>query len=234
MKIAILSDIHGNHYALLQVLQKAKQIKVEKILILGDLIGYYYYPEKVLEILFEWDCKFIKGNHEDLLKEILNGSIKIEMVTEKHGSGHCMALERLNSAQIAELVSLPEQLQLEVDNINILMCHGSPWDPNMYLYPDTQKSTLNRACSSGTDIVLIGHSHYQFAYSYLGTTLINPGSVGQSRQTGGLADWAVLDTENGAIQLLSTPYDTSELIKEVFRIDPSNVYLRDVLVRNRQ
>ena len=74
MKIAILADIHGNHYALLQVLRKAKQLKVEKILILGDLIGYYYYPEKVLEMLSEWDCKFIKGNHEDLLKEILNNT----------------------------------------------------------------------------------------------------------------------------------------------------------------
>jgi len=234
MKIAILADIHGNHHALLQVLRKARQLKVEKILILGDLIGYYYYPEKVLEMLFEWDCKFIKGNHEDLLKEILNGSIKIEVVTEKHGSGHCMALEKLNNAQITELVSLPEQLRLEVDNTNILMCHGSPWDTNMYLYPDTRKSTLNRACSSGTDIVLIGHSHYQFAYSYLGTTLINPGSVGQSRQMGGLADWGILNTENGVIQLLSTPYDTSELIKDVNSIDPLNAYLIDVLVRNKQ
>ncbi len=45
MKIAILSDIHGNQYALKQVLDCARRDDIEKIFILGDFVGYYYSPE---------------------------------------------------------------------------------------------------------------------------------------------------------------------------------------------
>ena len=47
MKIAIISDLHGNHYALEEVLKEARTEKIEKILVLGDIVGYYCNPEKI-------------------------------------------------------------------------------------------------------------------------------------------------------------------------------------------
>ena len=64
MKVGIISDIHGNHYALEEVLKVAIREGVEKLLVLGDIVGYYYHPEIVLEMLYKWSYEIIKGNHE--------------------------------------------------------------------------------------------------------------------------------------------------------------------------
>ena len=70
MKIAVLSDIHGNNFALDDVLKECKLENVEKLLILGDIVGYYYHPELVLKMLSEWEYEIIKGNHEVILQEL--------------------------------------------------------------------------------------------------------------------------------------------------------------------
>ena len=233
MKIAVLSDIHGNIFALSQVLQEAKKDNIEKLLVLGDIVGYYYYPDKVMELLERWQYLFIKGNHEELLRKVLSGELDIKVLDEKYGSGHRAAISKLNDLQIEKLLTSPEKLLVEIDGLNILMCHGSPWDANLYLYPDADKEILNMAGDTGADIVLIGHSHYQFLYKVGNTVLLNAGSVGQSRSTGGLADWAIIDTKNEVIQLRSTLYDTTLLINEVVKTDPENAYLKNVLTRNR-
>jgi putative phosphoesterase len=233
MKIAVLADIHGNHFGLLQVLQQAKKEQVEKLLILGDIVGYYYHPDIVMELLSEWEYFFIRGNHEELLCKILTGELDIKILEEKYGSGHQAAITRLSSMQIDKLITSPEKLLIEIDSLKILMCHGSPWDKNLYIYPDTDQEILNNANETGFDIVLIGHSHYQFLHKNKNTILLNPGSVGQSRSTGGLADWAIINTENGVIQLRSTVYDTTYLIDEVVKTDPENAYLKNILTRNR-
>ena len=54
MKIEIISDINGKYDALIEVLKKAKKEKVEHILVLGDIVGYYYHPDKILKLLSEW------------------------------------------------------------------------------------------------------------------------------------------------------------------------------------
>lgn len=233
MKIAILADIHGNHFGLLQVLKEAKLEGVEQLLILGDIVGYYYYPDKVLEILEDWQYVFIKGNHEDLLMKVLNRELDIKQLEEKYGSGHREAIKKLSDLQIDKLLKSPEKLLINIDGLNILLCHGSPSDANLYLYPDTDIKILNLESDSGADFVLIGHSHYQFMHCGEKGILLNPGSVGQSRSRGGYADWAVINTVNRVVQFRSTTYDTTSLISEVAKNDPGNDYLSRILTRNR-
>jgi predicted phosphodiesterase len=82
------------------------------------------------------------------------------------------------------------------------------------------------------DFVLIGHSHYAFAVKNNHSILINPGSVGQSRQTGGKASWCIINTENSCFQILSTPYNVENLIAEIAEKDSDIAYLTKVLIRN--
>ncbi len=233
MIIAILSDIHGNYSAFLRVLEELKREKVDKLLILGDLVGYYYHPDKILQDLEKWDYLFIRGNHEEILKKMLDGEIDRELIKRKYGSGHDLAFKKLNSWQINKLVHSPNQLLIEIEGLKILMNHGSPHDPHFYIYPDAAKKILDTACNVNADIVLIGHSHYQFIHIGKKSILLNPGSVGQSRSTGGVADWAIINTNNNVIQLRSTFYDTSSLVNEIQKTDPGNTYLINILNRNR-
>ena len=68
MKIAVLSDIHGNHLALREVLDDASRLDVGELFVLGDSVGYYYHPDKVLEQLTAWQMEMIQGNHEPMLQ----------------------------------------------------------------------------------------------------------------------------------------------------------------------
>jgi putative phosphoesterase len=185
-----------------------------------------------LELLEQWDYVFIKGNHEDLLHQALTGQIDLAVLDSKYGSGHRVAITKLTEEQIKKLVTADEKKNLEIDGLKMLLCHGSPWDKDLYIYPDSDKSILDKANETGVDIVLIGHSHYQFLYVDEKIILLNAGSVGQSRNTGGIANWAILNTDNSVIQLKSTVYNTSALLSEVASIDPTNEYLQNILTRN--
>ncbi len=231
MKIAVLSDIHANHYALEAVLSSAKIIKVEKLLILGDNVGYYYNPDKILDMLKEWDCDMIKGNHEVIMEKLAKGIIEPNSLKNKYGSGHQIAIKKLSSYQFNELVNLPEKKAVTINEVKVLMCHGSNWDSNYYLYPDTNIEVLEKCNEPLIDFVVVGHSHYQFAYRNINSILINVGSVGQSRSVGGVANWAVINTSNKSFELKSTHYDIRPLLAEIKSIDPEVSYLREILKR---
>ena len=231
MKIAVISDIHGNYDALVEVLKKAKKEHVEHLLVLGDIVGYYYHPDKVLELLSEWSFDIIKGNHEKILEDLILDSNKGASIRKKYGSGHQEAINKLSKKQLAFLKDLPETKSVKFDEIAILMCHGSPWSNNYYIYPDCENEIIKKCDSIKHDFVLIGHSHYSFAIKNANSVLINPGSIGQSRQIGGKASWAIINTQNSCFQLLTTDYNTDKLINEVEQKDIEIKYLTEILNR---
>ena len=233
MKVAVISDIHGNSYALEQVLKTAQKEKVSKLLVLGDLVGYYYHPDKILDMLSNWDCELIRGNHEDLLAAMLEGHVAESELRIKYGSGHRMAAEKLNATQLDQITKAAVSKKVTINGVHFAMYHGSPWDHDKYLYPDTATETLEQCNDETADFVLIGHSHYAFLHRNTSSTLINVGSVGQSRSMGGVANWTLIDTTNKSIQMKSTPYDTKQLLAEVNQIDPAINYLKEILTRNR-
>ena len=67
MKLGVISDIHGNYLALEKVISKIKLFNVDKILFLGDSVGYLCYPNEVISLLIENNIQCIKGNHEQML-----------------------------------------------------------------------------------------------------------------------------------------------------------------------
>ena len=231
MKIAVISDIHGNYDALLEVLKEAKCEKIEHLLVLGDIVGYYYHPDKILEALSEWSFDIIKGNHEKILEGLLIDSSLGESIRLKYGNGHQEAINKLTSAQLDFLYGLPETKSVLFDGVSILMSHGSPWSNDFYIYPDSEKEIILKCDSKDHDFVLIGHSHYAFAIDNVNSVLINPGSVGQSRQEGGKASWAIIDTVNKSFQLKITDYSTEKLLNEILEKDSDIVYLSEILNR---
>lgn len=232
MKIGVISDIHGNYDALVEVLKKAKKEKVEHLLVLGDIVGYYYHPDKILELLSEWSFDMIKGNHENILEDLIADPSLRETIRLKYGSGHNEAINKLTIGQLDFLKGLPETKSIQYNDISILMSHGSPWSNDYYIYPDCKNETILKCDSKEHDFVLIGHSHYAFAIKNANSILINPGSIGQSRQTGGMAGWAIINTINGCFQLLTTEYNVKKLVSEVQERDSDVGYLSSVLKRN--
>ncbi|WP_310559562.1 metallophosphoesterase family protein [Flavobacterium sp.] len=231
MKVGVISDIHGNHYALEAVLNVAKQEGIEKLLVLGDIVGYYYHPELVLKMLSEWNYEIIKGNHEVLLQDLTEKKIDSEVLKGKYGCGHEQALKNLDDKTQEWLFSLPTQKSILIDGVSFQMNHGSPSSIDEYIYPDATLEKLEKCNSVVHDFVLIGHSHYAFSHQCENSILINCGSVGQSRQKGGQAYWCVINTADKSFEMKTTAYDTAELLEEIQLFETKIGYSSRILQR---
>ena len=234
MKIAILSDIHGNSHALKATLEHANKLGVEYFFVLGDLIGYYLQPGKVVSTIMSLPGIAIQGNHERLIEKIINSKLKIEEVNEKYGEGHQIALQTLKETEINWLINLEKEKDIIIDGISIKLCHGAPGYPDEYLYPDISQHKLLQFCNKEYDYIFTGHTHYPFFFFHNNCAIVNVGSVGQSKDIGGLASWGLLDTSNKTYIPYRTPYKVDRLIKEIINSRNSNMdYLVSVLKRNR-
>jgi len=231
MDVAILSDIHGNIYALKEVIKECKESGVDRFLVLGDLVGYYYQPKEVLETLLSFNVIMIQGNHERLLENLVKGKIEKDALSKKYGCGHHIAANSLSKGQLDYLFNLPKQTSLTIENTTFSLNHGSPNDQDQYLYPDTDKKTLEECNSTKVDFVLVGHSHYAFEYNCNNSILLNVGSVGQNRQKSGIATWGLINSITSEYKLMKTFYDTEPLYNEAKEKDPLIPYNYNILKR---
>lgn len=234
MKLGIISDIHGNHFAVRKVLSAMKRHKIERILVIGDIVGYYYYPEKVLELLQKWDFDFVKGNHEIMLEKSLKDKKYRQAVQKKFGHGIDFAISKLKNKDLIRLIRSPMEKIINLDGLKIMISHTSSWNNVLRLYPDSDKKLYDRFSKYNVDYIFIGHSHYAFIKKLKNISLINVGSVGQLRSHGGEASWCFFDTKTRGISMHYEKYDVSQIVKDVIKTDKSLPYLKNVLTRNNR
>lgn len=231
MKIAILGDIHGNHLALEAVLNSALKENVGCLLVTGDLVGYYPFVREVVELLDPWDRQVVAGNHEVMFRMARIDPSYLESITEKYGSSIKIAIETLSDAQINSLVNMPKTIELEVNDMAITLCHGSPVDVDEYIYPDADLSKLPWLNNISSELIICGHTHYPMLLEWNGKKILNPGSVGQPRNGVPKAHWVLLDSEDKTFQFMLEEYHTNTILAAVKAIDPNNLYLQKVLTR---
>jgi len=231
VKIGLIGDIHGNDLALQAVLEAASAANVERLLVTGDLVGYYFAPRRVLDLLDGWDRDVVRGNHEEMLSAARCDPVYLAMVEARYGSGVRVAMDQLSSIQLDELCNLPHPLSINIDDVRILLCHGAPWDLDRYIYPDTDPGLTARCAQENYDLVVMGHTHYPMLKVIGETALVNPGSVGQPRDRKLGACWALFDTDDHMIELRRESYDSTDLVRECHSRHPELPYLSEVLQR---
>ena len=231
MRIAIISDIHANIYAFLKVYEDINKEDISKILVAGDIVGYYYWPAEVIKILME-DERFIciKGNHEQILEGFVDGDELSDTYRKKYGPGYDICLKELSIGQIDWLRALPNALNLKFEETSFKLSHEGPDDSDEYIYPNSPSSTLQKAMAD-MDFTIIGHTHYPFIYGLNNKFLINPGSVGQPRNIGGLASYAINNTLNKAIIFKRIPFDVEPVIQKSIALNTDIEYLWKIMTR---
>lgn len=176
MKIAVLSDIHGNIAALDAVLAHVRQQAVNHIVNLGDICSGPLWPVETADRLMVLDLPTIRGNHE---RQVLDSNL------ERMGPSDSHARAVLRADQLEWLASLPATLQLSDD---ILMVHGTPGSDLVYFLetvaengvrPATLAEAEQRAGDRRESLILCGHTHVARAMQLSdGRLIVNPGSVG--------------------------------------------------------
>jgi putative phosphoesterase len=231
MNIGILGDIHGNKDALNAVLNAAKACNVARLLITGDLVGYYPFAKDVLVLLAAWDVDIVRGNHEDMLQQSITDKAYLEKITAKYGTGLLSSINELSAQEIDYLINLPHPLLLNIENKDIMLSHGSPININDYLYPDNDFISCDWVTDVHCDIFICGHTHYPMKKVVSDKIVLNPGSVGQPRNKGSAAHWVLYDTISQHFEFKTEDYDTDDVIEWAKDTNPNLPYLHRVFTR---
>lgn len=233
MKIAVLADIHANIVALEAVLDELRREQIDQLVLLGDMVGYYYEPRAVIAALSAFDCIAIRGNHDRMALEARADEAVLADYRRRYGSGLDAVFEQFGAQEWDWLAQLPESREVALGRMRILLAHGAPFDPDAYIYPDAAPDRLARVAQGfDGDAIWLGHTHWPLIKPGR-PAILNPGSIGQPRDIGGLASWAIVHADTGAVALRRTEFAVDATLAQCHQRDPSLPRLQEALVRGR-
>ena len=218
MKIAVLSDIHGNLTALNAVLNDIANLGISKYIIAGDHICDCPEPNEVLEKVKKLNAYIIKGNREEYVLNYHKG-MHDEWNKYKQMASVVWTHNAIDKDNMKYIEELPEQLSISLPQMDtIRVVHGSPSAIREDLFPDKYPERLEKALNSINESVLIcGHTHESWSIVSHNKLVVNPGSVGVPFNKSKCAEYAVLSWEDNKwiVSHHKVKYDFKEL-EEVF------------------
>jgi putative phosphoesterase len=193
MKLAIISDVHSNLHALEAVLNEIDRFTPEMTVCAGDVVGYGAYPNECCEMLRDRNHdsavldRDLSGANPYAARAILWTSDVIKADSRKY------------------LESLGIESRFSFGGRTVAMFHGSPSDPNEYVFEYDVDDDLLK--SAEADVLILGHTHVPCVKKLSSGLFINPGSVGQPRDSEWKASFAILDSDTNECIIMRVPYD---------------------------
>ncbi len=218
MKIAVVSDIHGNRHAFEAVLDAVADTECREMWCLGDLVGYGAEPDACVELARRHTAICLAGNHDM--------GVRGDLPLQEFSRGAALAARWTQTEIDPETLEFLKTLEpLNVEE-SVGLYHASPRDPVWeYVLSPLQAELCLDAQSHR--VCMVGHSHVALSFTRpegepasgetrsageeldvsTGEWLINPGSVGQPRDGDPRAAWLELDTEEWSVGYRRTEYD---------------------------
>lgn len=178
MRVALISDIHGNLVALDTVLADIAREKVDQIVCLGDVATLGPKPREVLQRIKDLNCPCILGNHDHYL---LDPSILRDyMDAPWFAESVAWCTKQLKEEDFQFLQTFQPLYEIPLDPINKLLCfHGSPKSHTDIILAMTPPTNVDELLGGYRATVMAGgHTHMQMMRQHKGIMLVNVGSVG--------------------------------------------------------
>jgi putative phosphoesterase len=208
MRILLVADIHANWPALQVV--AAEQFDV--CLCLGDLVDYGLEPAPCIAWVREHCQHFVRGNHDHGVAQnvLTSGRNGFRFLT---GVTRAVTRERLSEPDLRFLSQMPVSKMLTLDNTRYLLIHASPRDPLDEYAPPDLDFWSRRLQNVDADVICTGHTHLPYVLEVGDKLVINPGSIGQSRDGDPRASYAVI--EDYKVDLKRVAYPVEETVATV-------------------
>lgn len=209
MKIAIISDIHGNNEALDAVLKSIKDEKTDKIFCLGDLAMAGPEPSKLVRkikdllqnnnfLLIQGNTDEKLGNYDENFENVLKEKIPVM------ANAYRADLSELTNEDKEFLANLPENLIVDENGVKIMLCHGSPRKNDENITGDLPIETVEEmVANTEADVIFCGHTHVPCGFALeSGKTVVNVGSVGRPFSENPMSCYAIINIcENGDYEI---------------------------------
>ncbi|GAB4300072.1 MAG: metallophosphoesterase family protein [Myxococcota bacterium] len=228
MRIAVFSDIHGNLEALSAVLKAIKELAPDKIVCLGDVVGYGASPNECCELIREHTNFSILGNHDAAVSGRMDYNYYYEAARK--------ALDWCRHSLKEDNLRWLEQNPYIVVEGDITFVHGSPIDPENfdYIFAPEQARGLLPYAQKLSKITFLGHSHLCRVFAFFGKTvhevpprhfglrqgykyIVADGSVGQPRDYDNRAGFVIYNSELDTVEYFRVEYDIASSAEKILR-----------------
>jgi len=235
MRYAIVSDIHANLSAWRTALADIADMKADRIICLGDIMGYGAEPVEVLESVYRKAYAVVMGNHD----AAVCGKMDVEVFTPRAAQAIARHREQVSAAGLRWLSRLP----LVLDAPQGFRCtHGDFAAPAAYNYILDAEEALPSWQSVSEQLLFVGHTHCpgihvigksgtphvlpasDFTLEAGKRYIVNPGSIGYPRSREGRSTYCIYDTHARTVVFRSLPFDhesyVASLRKAGFEVEP--------------
>ena len=221
MRIALISDVHGNDVAFAAALHDLDRVGVERVVCLGDVLQGGAQPAQSGARLRELGCDVVLGNADAFLLEVPADSP--EPVTERALEVREWTRSELGESGLELIRSFAPTVETEADGARILCFHGSPRSYDDVLVPELDEAALEPFLGQGRfDLLAGGHTHKQWSRVLDGAHFVNPGSVGLAYdhhqpeddfRLAPVAEYAIVfvDSHGIGVEFRRVPYSYDEL-----------------------
>ncbi len=226
MKLAVISDIHGNAHAFDAVLADLERSPVDRMICLGDSAQAGAEPHESVARLRALDCPVVMGNADAwLLTGAWTGARQPPEREKILEDVRVWSLAQLDPGDREFLASLPPTVELDLGGAGLLAFHGSPASFDEILLPTTPAEEFDRALLPYADRILCGgHVHLPFRRRIGNSFHFNPGSVGLAFRhdlpagtphVDPWAEYAVLEVDGARVSLdfRRVPYDVAAYVR---------------------
>jgi putative phosphoesterase len=218
VRLALISDQHGNDVAFRAALEDVERLGVEESVCLGDVVQGGTEPAQTLDRLASLGCETVLGNADDFLLEVPADSP--EPVTEHQLEVREWTLSQLSSSQLEQLRAFAPVVRREIDGVRLLLFHGSPRSYDDVLLPELGGEALEPFLGHDAALLAGGHTHLQWTRRIGDALYVNPGSIGISYDRHAdplvlrpLAEWALVTAADDtvAVEFRQVPYAVEDV-----------------------
>jgi len=216
MRVAVISDIHGNQIAFDAVLQDlAQQPEVDQIVIAGDLCLNGPCPRQVMEMVQGLGCPVIQGNVDS---EVVNEAPEKSL---KKRTTVAWTREQIGPEGIAYLASLPvSHLIANPAGTDLLIVHANPLNQEDAIFPNEPDDTLEHllgGLAPNIGALAYGHLHIAYTRRWRNLLLADVGSCGVPRDEDIRASYGILSSQGSVweAEIRRVPYDVKAVVKQI-------------------
>ncbi|MBI5369241.1 MAG: metallophosphoesterase family protein [Planctomycetes bacterium] len=225
MRYAVLADVHANLEALEAVLEEIQKEKIDKIVCLGDVVGYGANPTECIAKLRSLNTCVVAGNHDFATIDKLN----VDFFNSYAREAALWTRKVLTKEDAAYLGTL--KLVDTVDNF--MLVHSTLYSPELFEYIQTSYDAHLSFSNMATPLCFLGHSHVPVTFIQKrmvtftmepkvkldanSKTMVNVGSVGQPRDENPEAAFAIYDSDDNMIWIRRVKYDIEKAARKIIK-----------------
>ena len=211
MRLAVLTDVHGNLAALEAVLEHISSQNIDQVVVAGDTVNVLPDSRTCWDLVSSLNLAVLRGNHERYLFDYGTSAADPAWTSERF-LGLGWTLRQFDSTDLDTMRALPMTYRLS----NLLVCHATPENDQANIVADTPITEVEKLFAGTSEAVIVrGHNHRWIERTWTGHTLVSMASTGLPLNGNTDAQYLLLEQHPGGWRWEKqfVPYDVEKTLK---------------------